>query len=215
MNLYTILEVAEDATLAEIKKSYRALAQKHHPDKGGDEERFKEINRAYSILSDEEKRAYYDRHGDVNESTQRQLDDVLASMIEEALEREVADISKHVLKEIEAGTQELNRKERKLDKREERIKKAVKRVKCKRGSDPITDRINAKLASLQSERVRIKQTREALEYVKGRITGDFDFEIIEEEKWTHPFSGGGFVHDDLVREMMRGATRGATDERDL
>lgn len=65
-DLYDILEVSRTATQEEIKKSYRRLAKKYHPDiyKGDDaEERFKEINAAYEVLSDEQKRAAYDRYG--------------------------------------------------------------------------------------------------------------------------------------------------------
>jgi len=60
---YKLLNVARDATENEIKKSYKMLAKEHHPDRGGDAEKFKEITTAYSILSDTEKRSRYDRCG--------------------------------------------------------------------------------------------------------------------------------------------------------
>ena len=63
-DLYDILGVDEDASKKEIKKAYRELARKHHPDRNPDdpdaEETFKKIQKAYSILSDEEKRQQYD-----------------------------------------------------------------------------------------------------------------------------------------------------------
>ena len=64
---YEILGVSRDATEEEIKKAYRRLALKYHPDRNpGDkqaEERFKEINEAYAVLSDKEKRKHYDTYG--------------------------------------------------------------------------------------------------------------------------------------------------------
>ncbi len=67
-NLYEILEVNENATQEEIKKSYRKLAKKYHPDiNSGDpeaENKFKEINGAYEVLGDKEKRKKYDMYGD-------------------------------------------------------------------------------------------------------------------------------------------------------
>lgn len=50
-NYYDILGVKKSASADEIKKAFRKLAQKHHPDAGGDEETFKEINEAYEVLS--------------------------------------------------------------------------------------------------------------------------------------------------------------------
>jgi len=60
---YKILGVDKKASKAEIKKAYRNLAKKYHPDKGGDAEKFKKINAAYEVLSDDEKRAQYDQFG--------------------------------------------------------------------------------------------------------------------------------------------------------
>ena len=60
MNHYETLGVSKDATKQDIKKAYRKLAMKHHPDKGGDQEQFKRITGAYDILSDPDKRAQYD-----------------------------------------------------------------------------------------------------------------------------------------------------------
>ena len=61
---YKILGVEKSASEDEIKKAYRKLAHQHHPDKsGGDEKKFKEINEAYQVLSDQEKRGRYDRFG--------------------------------------------------------------------------------------------------------------------------------------------------------
>jgi len=61
--LYESLGVDKSADAKEIKKAYRKLAVQHHPDKGGDETKFKEISAAYEILSDQEKRAKYDKYG--------------------------------------------------------------------------------------------------------------------------------------------------------
>jgi len=63
--LYDILGVAPEATQPEIKKAYRKMALKYHPDKNPDEpERFKEISAAFEVLSNDKKREIYDKHGE-------------------------------------------------------------------------------------------------------------------------------------------------------
>lgn len=57
---YKILGIEENSPQEEIKKAYRGLAIKHHPDKGGDESMFKEINEAYENIGDPQKRSQYD-----------------------------------------------------------------------------------------------------------------------------------------------------------
>ena len=60
-NFYDVLGVSKTATQDEIKKAYRELCKKYHPDKhGGDDTKIKEINEAYAIIGDETKRKEYD-----------------------------------------------------------------------------------------------------------------------------------------------------------
>jgi molecular chaperone DnaJ len=67
LDYYEVLEVSRDCSGSELKKSYRKLAMKYHPDRNPDdkeaEEQFKIVNEAYQVLSDEEKRSIYDRYG--------------------------------------------------------------------------------------------------------------------------------------------------------
>jgi curved DNA-binding protein len=63
-NFYKVLEVSRTASADEIKRAYRKMARKHHPDvHAGDDKKFKAINNAYSVLSDPETRAAYDKYG--------------------------------------------------------------------------------------------------------------------------------------------------------
>jgi molecular chaperone DnaJ len=62
-NYYETLGIDKKASQDDIKKAFRKLAQKHHPDKGGDEAKFKEITEAYSVLGDEKRRREYDNYG--------------------------------------------------------------------------------------------------------------------------------------------------------
>lgn len=69
-SLYDRLGVQRNAGVDDIKKAYRNLAREHHPDKGGDPEKFKEIQEAHEVLSDERRRQVYDATGSVNEQPQ-------------------------------------------------------------------------------------------------------------------------------------------------
>lgn len=60
---YKILGVDKNASPEDIKKAFRRLAHEHHPDKGGDAQKFKDLNEAYQVLGDAKKRATYDQFG--------------------------------------------------------------------------------------------------------------------------------------------------------
>ena len=94
-SLYETLEVSENASESEIKKAYRKLARQYHPDVNKDKDaegKFKEINSAYEILSDKNKKAQYDQQGDGmfggqnfhdfsrSQGSSADLDDILRSM---------------------------------------------------------------------------------------------------------------------------------------
>jgi DnaJ-class molecular chaperone len=67
MDYYSTLGVQRNASEDEIKKAYRKLAMKHHPDRGGDEATFKKISEAYDVLSDPKKKEVFDLGGDPNQ----------------------------------------------------------------------------------------------------------------------------------------------------
>lgn len=71
---YEILGVGKGASDDEIKKSYRRLAVKHHPDQGGDEAKFKELSEAYEVLKDSSKRQRYDQFGHAGVGTSASSD---------------------------------------------------------------------------------------------------------------------------------------------
>ena len=63
---YEVLGLGKDASEADIKKAYRTMAKKYHPDmnkEAGAEEKFKEVNEAYAVLSDPDKKSRYDQYG--------------------------------------------------------------------------------------------------------------------------------------------------------
>jgi DnaJ-class molecular chaperone len=67
-DLYDALGVGRSASLEEIRKSYKDLAKTHHPDRGGNPEKFKAIQHAYEVLSNEERRNMYNMTGSDSEN---------------------------------------------------------------------------------------------------------------------------------------------------
>lgn len=88
MTLYEVLNVKPGATRAKILSAYRKLAMKHHPDKGGNPDEFRQIANAYRVLSDKELRARYDQTGSYEED---QAEKSLAGIFMQAVESGARD----------------------------------------------------------------------------------------------------------------------------
>jgi curved DNA-binding protein CbpA len=87
MSHYEVLGLTPDADESEVKKAYRKAAQSNHPDRGGDSERFHQIQLAYDVLSDPERRERYDRTGesDKPQSIESQIDEALAGLFQKII----------------------------------------------------------------------------------------------------------------------------------
>lgn len=133
-NYYEILGLSNQATEADIKKAYRKLAKEHHPDRGGDELKFKEIQNAYDVLSDSQKRARYDAGEDVDapqNTREMQARAFLYTLFEQCIDKYGVsrDPFKIMKESVEENIRNLDREKEKQRIRKEKFEKAKKHIK--------------------------------------------------------------------------------------
>ena len=94
MDYYSILGVPKNASEQDIRKAYKKQSMQHHPDRGGDEEKFKQVNEAYQTLKDPQKRAAYDSPSFNNNNSYHQwnfnsgnMNDIFEQMFRETAQR--------------------------------------------------------------------------------------------------------------------------------
>lgn len=166
---YDTLGIKPDATAADIKKAYRRKAGKAHPDKGGDGKEMAEINRAYAVLGDEQRRIEYDRTGSDGDTktladyADEILADLFSAVIERADEANPLTIAKHALQQ---HISELTQKRDAGQRRIARLDKQRGRVKSKTGQNLYAALIDAKVdqqeKALESLAVLIERHAAAL-----------------------------------------------------
>lgn len=141
--LYETLGVAPEATADAIKKAYRSLVQKQHPDKGGDPEKFRAIQKAYETLSDPEKRAEYDRTGEVPANMTSILDEamvLLSQAVDMYLQKTDPDITDMIQVVTEILNMDGNKVKAELKKMRDMVSKArraARRTKVRKGKDMV------------------------------------------------------------------------------
>lgn len=178
--LYKILGVKKSAKAAEIKAAHRALVQKHHPDKGGNAESFLEIDRAYKVLRDKDRRKRYDETGKIDsKSVLSEMDEVRGVMVDlytqilksgQAFNEEVSviDALRIIVKENRANFKD----------KAESFAETVKEMKVltKRITRPDDEGLNL-FAVVTNEQINIMEA--------------------EIKKFNHSFHIGGLVLDEL------------------
>ena len=165
-NPYTTLGVAQTASRDDVKRAYRKRAKKAHPDRvGGNHEEMAELNRAYALLEDPEKRARYDSGEDPDRPKQT-LEQEAEAMLLGAMDAvynthkatdNLAEALRKTLTAAKAGqTQELVKAER-------AAKKAARVLKCLKGGERFRPYLEERAAQAQRNEATVKRCLEVLE----------------------------------------------------
>ncbi len=208
VDLYDILNVSEDASQEEIKKSYRNLSKDCHPDvEGGNREEFEVLKNAYDTLLDPEKRNNYDQYGHDYESMPRIIN-CAVGLFKQALKRNSFNISEgikmvyeYALSEIQSDIDDKRGKLEKYD-------KLLKRVKSAPKNDFISRMLNEEMRGYESGIGQFEMNKSDVKAAYEMLKG-YDFEKMKPNVNTGTFTinVGGMSFADSIRTSM-----GGTDE---
>lgn len=144
MNLYKILGLEKTATHNEIKKAYRLLSKKYHPDVGGDPEMFRKIAAAYKILGSPELRLKYDNGEPLEDLFKPNAEEdeaittlvhLFLTVVNSARQIEYSDLLTDIFHAIEKTKLEFESEKEKIKKQRDKFEKVKKRIKVKKGEN--------------------------------------------------------------------------------
>lgn len=199
MNPYATLGVNRDATAGDIDKAYRSKARKHHPDrKGGNSQSFKLIVAAYEILSDDGKREYYDRTGEIpdRKRSQSKVESAIAAVLIDAFCQDRVDpirwMNEHFdqhrakCKDAKINCERLRSK---LAKRLSTFAKANKKTNNTTGRDFISEVLEARIAEIdrgiEQANADIEHYTEVMTFLNDLKAEDFDDTLARHSKRMH------------------------------
>lgn len=177
MDPYLELELPIDADEEEIKLKYRHLANIHHPDKGGDEEKFKRIKEAYELLSDPIRRKSYDMSGDAESNLQIRnnaidhINQMLNSVIPN-FDAETGDLIQEMRNQIVTIRDELKNNICICNKFKENLNKVIARLNVN------TNKKNLLLEFVQTQLEQ--RDREHKDFTRRILVCDLEIEILKD-----------------------------------
>ena len=201
MNLYKTLGVERDATPTEIKKVFRARAKDLHPDKGGDDEAFKNLSFAYMVLRDKKRRAIYDKTGEVSNdeinNDLRKISSVLLMLFEAAIKEGIAsqndlDIIKMMKQFLKKEAKEKEKKIQGIGDELVKTQQLAKRISCRKGDRNLFGSIiDNKRKLLNHSRAKLDQELRIIKLVLEELEA-YDC-LVEVVRMTEMYFVGGLV----------------------
>lgn len=187
-SLYDVLGVSKEATQKEIRKAYIQLSKEHHPDKGGNEEKFKEINAAHEILSDVSRRKIYDETGVTEKFSPEVKKTFFQSVYQElilpniqqmafATKDDVVGILFKSLQDAKKVIAQDKNKQKNIANFQKRMKKSAK------NNDPwLLEAMEESLMDLKMKIFHLEYQMELMEELKIYIAEGYEFLYVTEEE---------------------------------
>lgn len=203
MNLYEELGVPKNASPEEIKAAHRKAVKDHHPDRGGDKEKFQHIQLAYDTLKDKDRRERYDRTGETGHAQASDpviqaiatiFHGMIAEMLNEGLDIETSDIGTVAKDAMDRKRDEIRIEREGREKQLKRAATLVKRWKRKRkakGFDMIGDTLRRAQRDIQEQVDKLKQTEEIWKQAR-KILDDYNYKFDEKGPTPTWFGPGTF-----------------------
>lgn len=187
-SLYEVLGVKQDASAASIKRAYRDKVKTAHPDVGGDVEEFNQIQAAYEVLSDPERRKRYDRTGRVDEIrvTPQAIQSLVDQTVVAIINAETPDgrtddpvwedIRAKVVATIRNGRRDLQANLKRQQKRMRRLEAIASRLKSKTKEDPLGEAFDRQRQDIKAS---IHQLEDSLEMnlELEKVFNSYDYEV--------------------------------------
>lgn len=187
-SLYEILGLTPEATDKEIKAAYRKAVKKHHPDKGGDADKFNSIQQAFDVLGDKVRRARYDRTGRTDEIkvTPSAVQTMINQTVLVIINAQQADgstddptwddIRSKVLATIRNGRRDLRVNLGTVRNKLKRLDSLARRFKSKTDSDPVGDAFAFHREGLVKEKHQLEDAMEMNTELEKVFLG-YDYEV--------------------------------------
>ncbi len=193
MNPYNVLGVPHDADKADIRRAYRHLSHKHHPDKGGDDEAFKRLKEAYKILMDDDSRSHFDATGKVKgagPNIEGMAVERIVRTFQQWLSRGNLSVNPvdYIIKQLNSDSRQLERGFSTADSDLSKLKKAKKRISTSK-NDFIGAFIDETMGKVELAKNKL-YTEEKVLKLANKLICDYNWEEDEEELVQYLPTGG-------------------------